>query len=149
LREEKTVKIETKEFTPLYGSTGASGFDIQAYLPEEKPIKLWPGDRVRIPTELKMIIPDGYEVQLRSRSGLAIKHGIVILQGTATIDDDFRGEVGVLLLNVSKEPFTIEHGMRVCQGILAPTTKALFEIVPEITADTERGEGAYGSTGMK
>lgn len=147
MQDKKRIKIETKEFVPEYGSEQAAGFDIKAYIPEEKEIRIGSGEIIRIPTGMKWIIPEGYEVQLRSRSGLSYKHGIVVNQGTATIDSDFRGEIGILLRNVSGKPFYISHGMRLVQGILAPVTRASFEVIPQVKEDTERGSGAYGSTG--
>jgi dUTP pyrophosphatase len=148
LIEKRRLVIETEEFIPTYGSELAAGFDLRAYLPEG-PVTIKPNERLRIPTGIKMVIEPGYEVQLRSRSGLSFKHGLVVNQGNATIDADFRGEVGILLRNVSDTSFEIEHGMRLVQGVLAPVVQAQFTVVDKIKIDTERGEGAYGSTGVK
>lgn len=146
MQDKKRIFIETKEFTPVYGTEESAGFDLKAYLPDGD-VVLTPGETKVVSSGIKMIIPNGYEVQLRSRSGLTLKNGIVVAQGTATIDCDFRDTVGLILHNQSNSPFTITHGMRVCQGILAPVTKALFEEIDEVPSDTERGTGKYGSTG--
>lgn len=146
MQDKKKIFIETKEFIPKYGTEGSSGFDLQAYLPDGEVI-LNPGETKVISTGIKAIIPDHYEVQLRPRSGLAAKHGITLPNTPGTLDFDYRGDWGVILHNLSKEPFTITHGMRICQGVLAPVSKALFEEVEEVSEDTERGSGGFGSTG--
>lgn len=146
MQDKKRIFIETKEFVPEYGSEGAAGFDLKAYLPDGD-VVIKPMQRMLIPTGIKGIIPEGYEVQARPRSGLSVKHGITLINAPGTIDDDYRGEWGVPLINLSTEKFTITHGMRLCQGILSPVSKGLFETIDEVPLNTKRGAGGYGSTG--
>jgi dUTP pyrophosphatase len=146
LRDQKELLIETKEFMPEYGTKQSSGFDLKAFTPNED-IRIGIGEAVTVPSGIKMGIYEGYEVQLRSRSGLTKKHGLIIAQGTATIDEDYVGEVGIILRNEGDKPFYVTHGMRVCQGVYAPTTEAVFKKVDSLNKETERGSGAYGSTG--
>lgn len=131
--------------TPAYATQHAAGMDLRAHLPE--PVTLQPLERKLIPTGLFFEIPEGYEVQIRPRSGLAFKHGITVLNAPGTIDADYRGEIGVLLVNLSNEPFVIENGERVAQMVVAPYTVAGWEETNELT-DTQRGLGGFGSTGQ-
>ena len=131
---------------PAYQTEGAAGADLRAALPEGEPVVLAPGDKAMIPTGLKMAIPEGFEVQVRPRSGLAAKRGVTCLNTPGTIDWDYRGEVHVILINHGKEPFTVERGERIAQMIVAPMVQAQFETVTTLP-DTERGEGGFGSTG--
>ena len=131
---------------PAYATAGAAGLDIRANLTES--IVLKPFERRLIPTGLFLEIPDGYEVQVRPRSGLAFKHGITVLNSPGTIDADYRGEVGVLLINLSQEDFEITHGERVAQIVVAPYVQANW-IASEALSETDRGEGGFGSTGKK
>lgn len=129
---------------PEYATGGAAGADLRADLRGES-ITLAPGQRALIPTGLHMQIPEGFEVQIRARSGLAFKYGIALVNGIGTIDSDYRGEVGVLSINLGTEPFTVAHGERIAQMVIAPVIRARFE-TGEINA-TQRGEGGFGSTG--
>lgn len=131
---------------PRYETAGAAGADIRANLPGLAAVTLAPAERALIPTGLHMEIPEGYEVQVRPRSGLALKHGIALVNSPGTIDSDYRGPVGVILLNTSAEPFTIEHGDRIAQIVVAPVTQGAFEIVDDLSVSA-RGQGGFGSTG--
>ena len=138
------VKLRPTAVLPEYQTAGAAGADIHACIDE--PITLQPLERRMIPTGLSMAIPIGYEVQIRARSGMSIKHGITMVNGIGTIDADYRGEVKVLLINLGAEPFTITPGMRIAQMVIAPYTKAkLIEV--ETVSETVRGAGGFGSTG--
>ncbi|MEL6472691.1 MAG: dUTP diphosphatase [Pseudomonadota bacterium] len=131
---------------PAYETPGSAGLDIRAAVPQDAPVMLAPGMRDMIPTGLSVAIPDGYEIQMRPRSGLAAKHGITCLNSPGTIDSDYRGELKVILINHGSEPFVIRRGERIGQMVLAPVTRlewALVETLPE----TERGSGGFGSTG--
>lgn len=134
-----------EEFLPVYGSLLAAGADLKAFIQEE--ITLLPGDSVLIPTGLKMEIPQGYEIQVRPRSGLALKHQVTVLNTPGTIDADYRGEVGVILINHGKNPFVITRGMRIAQAVLAPVLKAVFVAKEYALSMTSRGEGGFGSSG--
>lgn len=129
---------------PLYATDGAAGLDLRAALDE--PVTLEPLDRALIPTGLYIAIPAGYEVQIRPRSGLALKHGITVLNTPGTIDSDYRGELRVTLINLSREPFTIIPGERICQMILARYEQVEWVEVDELDA-TDRGAGGFGHTG--
>jgi dUTP pyrophosphatase len=130
---------------PAYASTGASGADIRAHL--KQPIVLPPGERVLVPTGLRMAIPEGYEIQVRPRSGLALKHGITVLNTPGTVDADYRGEFGIILINLSKETFLITPGMRIAQLVLSPVVQAQF-LSCDTLEMTERGAGGFGHTGI-
>ena len=130
---------------PSYETPGAAGADLRANL-AGGPITLHPGARALVPTGLHMEIPPGYEVQIRPRSGLALKHGIALVNGPGTIDSDYRGPVGVLLLNTGASPFEVCHGMRIAQMVVAPVLQARFSVVDALE-DTPRGTGGFGSTG--
>jgi dUTP pyrophosphatase len=129
---------------PKYASQGASGADIKAFIVEN--IVLLPGTTALVPTGLRLAIPEGYEIQVRPRSGLALKHSISVLNTPGTIDADYRGELGILLINHGKEPFVITPGMRIAQIVLTPVLQANFCIHAEL-ATTVRGSGGYGHTG--
>lgn len=131
---------------PSYESEFAAGMDIRAALEEE--IKLQPGQRKLIPTGLKMALPDGYEAQIRPRSGLAYRNGITMLNTPGTIDSDYRGEVKVLAVNLGEEPFIINHGDRIAQMVVSPVTQAQVQEVDDLS-ETERADGGFGSTGVK
>lgn len=130
---------------PAYGTPESAGCDLLAAI-TETPIILKPGQRKLIPTGLKMMLPDGYEAQVRPRSGLALKHGVTVLNTPGTIDADYRGEVGVILINLGEEDFTITRGMRIAQMVIAPVIQTEWQEVSELN-DTTRGEGGFGSTG--
>lgn len=141
------IVAENPTLIPLYATVGAAGADVKAHL--EEVMILHPGERALIPTGLKFIIPDGYEIQVRSRSGLAFKSGIIVLNSPGTIDSDYRGELKILLFNTSHEPFEILPGMRIAQIILSPVTKAQFVLKQEALGQTTaRGEGGFGHTGL-
>lgn len=129
---------------PDYATSGAAGADVLAAV--EKPVIIGPGKRVLIPTGFCMALPAGYELQIRPRSGLALKHGIVLPNSPGTIDEDYRGEVGVIVLNASEEHFTVTRGMRIAQAVLAPVVRAVWEEVDDLDT-TARGAGGFGSTG--
>jgi len=131
---------------PSYETSGAAGADIRANLPDRGAVELAPGARALIPTGLRVEIPAGYEVQIRPRSGLALKHGITLPNTPGTIDSDYRGPLGVILMNAGQESFTVAHGDRIAQMIVAPVLQAQFEPV-ESLSDTTRGAGGFGSTG--
>ena len=130
---------------PRYETPGAAGADLRANLADGA-ITLVPGTRALVPTGLHMAIAPGFEVQIRPRSGLALKYGIMLVNAPGTIDSDYRGPIGVILLNAGTEDFVINHGDRIAQMVLAPVSHARFEIV-EALSDTARGAGGFGSTG--
>ena len=140
----KIVKLKDTALLPEYQTQGAAGADIHACIDE--PVVLQPMERRMIPTGLAMAIPEGFEVQVRARSGMSIKHGITMVNGVGTIDADYRGEVGVLLINLSQDAFTIEPGMRIAQMVVAKYEVAEWDSVDTLDT-TERGAGGYGSTG--
>jgi dUTP pyrophosphatase len=141
-----TIKIinNSSNDLPSYETIGSSGMDLRANL--ESPVKLESMKRALIPTGLFIELPLGYEAQVRSRSGLAIKHGITCLNSPGTIDSDYRGEIKIILINLSDESFTIQHGERIAQLIIQPVFKAEWEVV-NILNETKRGEGGFGHTG--
>ena len=130
---------------PEYKTSGAAGADVCAFLSESVVIKS--GEFVMIPTGLSFAIPEGYEIQVRPRSGLAAKNGVTVLNTPGTIDSDYRGEVKVILINHGKDAFTVNNGDRIAQLIVAPVTQGVFEKTDELDS-TERGEGGFGSTGV-
>ncbi len=132
---------------PSYQTAGAAGADLCAAI--DKNIILKPFERYLVPTGLKIALPVGYEAQLRPRSGLALKNGIMLPNTPATIDSDYRGEIKVILINLGQEDFIIEQGMRIAQMVIAPVQQALFNTVDNIQNDTMRGENGFGSTGVK
>ena len=131
---------------PAYATTQSAGLDLRANI--ESPITLHPLERRLVPTGLHIALPDGYEAQVRPRSGLALKHGIIVLNTPGTVDADYRGEIMVLLVNFSNEDFVVRDGERIAQMVIAQYAKATFESV-EVLDETERGEGGYGHTGVK
>ena len=130
---------------PEYATSDSAGLDLLAAISESITIKS--GARAIIPTGLAFALPSGYEAQIRPRSGLAAKNGITVLNTPGTIDADYRGEVKVILINLSDEDFVIERGMRIAQAIFAPVTQANWQLVANLD-ETERGEGGFGSTGI-
>ena len=139
------IKAEKGAVIPHYATEGAAGADISAYL--SAPVTLRPGEYKAIPTGLFMEIPEGYEVQVRPRSGLALKHGITVLNAPGTIDSDYRGEVRVILINHSDVPFVVSNGDRIAQIVVQATPRLDF-VSAEDLSGTERGEGGFGSTGV-
>ena len=133
---------------PTYETAGAAGADLRANFPDRGAVTLAPGARVLVPTGLRLAIPAGYEVQLRPRSGLALKHGITLPNSPGTIDSDYRGPLGVIVLNAGTEAFEITHGMRIAQMVVAPVLQARFDLV-ETLKPTARGAGGFGSTGVE
>ena len=131
---------------PAYATELSAGMDLRANIDES--ITLNPMERRIIPTGLYMALPPGYEAQVRPRSGLALMHGITVLNSPGTIDADYRGEIGVLLVNLSNEPFVIIEGERIAQMVIARHEQGQFDVVDELD-QTERGEGGYGHTGVK
>ena len=131
---------------PAYQSAGAAGFEIRAAVAADKPVTLATGERALIPSGFSIAVPDGFELQVRPRSGLAMRHGVTVLNAPGTVDSDYRGEVMVLLVNLGGEPFRIERGERIAQGILAPVARAEL-VEAETLPDTMRGTGGIGSTG--
>ncbi|MFW8636502.1 dUTP diphosphatase [Cribrihabitans pelagius] len=131
---------------PSYETAGAAGADLRANLPDRGEIRLAPGARALVPTGLRIEIPQGYEVQIRPRSGLALKHGLTLPNTPGTIDSDYRGPLGVILMNAGQESFSITHGARIAQMVVAPVLQACFELA-EGLSETTRGRGGFGSTG--
>ncbi|PVA09343.1 dUTP diphosphatase [Pelagivirga sediminicola] len=131
---------------PVYASSGAAGADLRANFPGGASITLAPGARALVPTGLRLAIPDGYEVQLRPRSGLALRHGVTLANAPGTIDSDYRGPLGVILINLGDAPFEVAHGARIAQMVVAPVQVARFALA-ETLEDTARGAGGFGSTG--
>ncbi|ORE92808.1 dUTP diphosphatase [Aurantimonas sp. 22II-16-19i] len=131
---------------PDYASAGAAGADLRACL--DAPLTLAPGARAMVPTGLAVELPEGFEMQIRPRSGLAAKHGVTVLNAPGTVDADYRGEVKVLLVNLGEETVTIAAGDRIAQAVIAPVTRAEFTLVDGLS-DTMRGAGGFGSTGKR
>lgn len=131
---------------PAYATEGSSGADLRAYI--EEPITLMPGERRLVPTGIFVEIPQGVEAQIRARSGLAIKHGIGLVNGVGTVDSDYRGEWNIPLINWGQKPYTIHSGDRIAQVIFSRYEKADFVSVSQIS-ETERGAGGFGHTGIK
>lgn len=140
------VQIINKSHHPLpsYATLQSAGMDIRANLSE--PVEIKPLERKLIPTGLYIALPDGYEAQMRPRSGLALKHGITLLNAPGTIDADYRGEIGVILANLSNEPFVVNDGERICQMVIASYQQVEWQPV-EVLSETERGAGGFGHTG--
>ena len=131
---------------PAYETTGSAGMDLRAAVAEFEPVVLAPGERKLIPTGLKIALEPGYEAQVRPRSGLALKHGVTCLNSPGTIDSDYRGEVGVILINHGQVAFEIRRGERIAQMVIAPYAQAVMAEV-EALDETARGAGGFGSTG--
>ena len=148
-----TVKIDIRQLShgeglalPAYQSAHAAGLDLLAAVPEDAPMILAPGKYALVPTGLTIALPPGYEAQVRPRSGLAAKHGVTVLNAPGTVDADYRGEIGVLLINHGEAPFPIRRGERIAQLVIATVVRA--ELVPAASlAATDRGSGGFGSTG--
>lgn len=132
---------------PTYETSGAVGADLRANFADGQTVTLDAGARALIPTGLRMAIPNGFEVQIRPRSGLALKHGISMVNAPGTIDSDYRGPVGVILINHADAPFDVTHGMRIAQMVMAPVIQAEFEVVGALD-ETDRGAAGFGSTGV-
>lgn len=131
---------------PAYATSGAAGADLRANFKDRASVVIAPGARALVPTGLIMEIPEGWEVQVRPRSGLALKHGITLPNSPGTIDSDYRGEVGVIVLNAGSDVFTVTHGDRIAQMVVAPVVQAEFALADAVS-ETQRGAGGFGSTG--
>jgi len=142
------IKIvnKSKHLLPEYATPGSAGMDLRANI--DAPITLAPGERKLIPTGIYIALPVGYEAQIRPRSGLALKHGITVCNTPGTIDVDFRGQIGVILINLGQEDFIVNDGERIAQMVIAKYERAEWDVVEELD-ETERGEGGYGHTGIK
>jgi len=140
----KRLRPDSVNPLPAYMTSHSAGMDLYAELTEA--ITLDPGDRVLVPTGIAIELPDGYEAQIRPRSGLAIRHGISLVNSPGTIDTDYRGEIGVIVINHGREPFVLRGGERIAQIVFAPFARAVLEEVDELTG-TSRGEGGFGHTG--
>jgi dUTP pyrophosphatase len=140
----KRLRIGSTNPLPGYMTLHAAGMDLYAELDEELVLK--PGMRALVPTGIAIALPDGYEAQIRPRSGLALKHGIALVNAPGTIDPDYRGEIGVIMINHGNDPFTIKSGERIAQMVFAPFRRGHLEEVEEL-AGTARGEGGFGHTG--
>ena len=147
---DKTMKVQiinkSKHSLPQYATSSSAGMDLRANL--DNPIVLKPLQRCLVPTGLYIALPEGFEAQIRPRSGLALKKGITLLNTPGTIDDDYRGEIGVIVINLSAEDFIIEDGERIAQMVIARYEQAEWQEV-EVLEDTERGAGGFGHTGVK
>ena len=148
-----TVEIHIKQLDhgkdlslPGYATTHSAGMDLMAAIDQDIVIKK--GERKLIPTGIAIALPDGYEAQIRPRSGLALKNGVTVLNTPGTIDADYRGEIGIILINLGDEDFTVSRGMRVAQMIIASYVQGKFTLVEDLSS-TARGEGGFGSTGVK
>lgn len=144
--DKVTVKIINRSGhdVPAYSTESSAGMDVRACLQE--PVTLQPLQRALIPTGLRIALPQGYECQIRPRSGLALKHGISLVNTPGTIDADYRGEIGVIVINLSNEPFTINNGERICQMVITRYSHTTWAVVDTLD-ETERGEGGFGHTG--
>ena len=144
----RVYKMRADAVVPRYETSGAAGMDLAACLDTMMTIE--PGGTARVPTGLRIALPPGYEGQVRPRSGLAARRGVTVLNSPGTIDEDYRGEVQVILINHGPEPFMIENGDRIAQLVVAPVTRVTTETVaqPEGLGGTERGDGGFGSTGV-
>ena len=132
---------------PSYETSEAAGMDLRAAVPEDAPLTLKPGARKLVPTGFAMAIPPGFEAQIRPRSGLALKHGLSLVNAPGTIDSDYRGEIKIILINQGDEDFEISRGMRIAQMVIAPVLRVAVEPVTSLD-DTARGAGGFGSTGV-
>ena len=141
-------KIINRSSNPLphYASPAAAGMDLRANL--SAPLVLNPLERALVPTGLFIELPDGYEAQIRSRSGLAVNQGVIVLNSPGTVDSDYRGEIKVILVNLSNQPFTIQHGDRIAQMVVARHESVAWEVVEEL-ADSKRQTGGFGSSGLR
>lgn len=144
--EEIVVRVTAEGEPPEYETAGAAGMDLRAKL--DGPVKLEPGKRALIPTGLRIELPEGYEAQVRARSGLAAKYGIGLVNGIGTIDSDYRGEIKICLVNLGEELFTVNDGDRVAQLVIAKYVRADIRVTKSLSG-TERGEGGFGHTGIE
>ena len=144
----RVYKMRADAVIPRYATSGAAGLDLAACLTTS--ITLEPGGTARVPTGLQIALPPGHEAQVRPRSGLAARHSVTVLNAPGTIDEDYRGEVQVLLINHGPDSFTISHGERIAQLVIAPVTQVEIELINDEAAlgGTERGDGGFGSTGV-
>jgi dUTP pyrophosphatase len=147
------VKVEVRQLPhgeglplPAYQSAHAAGLDLLAAVPEATPMTIAPGQYALVPTGLSIALPSGYEAQVRPRSGLALKHGVTVLNAPGTVDADYRGEVSVLLINHGDAPFKVQRGERIAQMVIAPVVQVELVAAVSLSA-TDRGSGGYGSTG--
>lgn len=140
-------KLDNRAIIPEYKTSGSAGFDLNVLLDTEEYI-LKKGEIKLFKTGLAMSLPDGYEAQIRSRSGLSLKNGVIVLNSPGTVDSDYRGEIGIILMNCGNEDYKVEHLSRIAQMVIAKYEKADIEVVEELD-NTERGEGGFGSTGTK
>ncbi|MEL7253374.1 MAG: dUTP diphosphatase [Pseudomonadota bacterium] len=155
MKQRDTVTVEcfwdegadTSLGLPRYETAGAAGADLRANFADRGAVSVAPGARALVPTGLRVGVPEGYEMQLRPRSGLALKHGITLPNTPGTIDSDYRGPLGVIVMNAGTEAFEITHGMRIAQMIVAPVVQARFAEVG-VLSQTRRGAGGFGSTGV-
>ena len=138
------VKVHPKAQLPFYATDGAAGMDLTNVLDE--PLTLKPHERVKVPTGLIMVLPEGYEGQVRPRSGLSAKHGITLTNCVGTVDSDYRGEMCCLMINLGNEPYSIQPGERIAQLVISPVVQVGIEFVEKIP-ETKRGSGGFGSTG--
>lgn len=147
IAEIRVVRLPHADGLPLpeYATAGAAGMDLLAAV--EAPLVVAPGARALVPTGLLVAVPGGHELQIRPRSGLALRHGLVLPNSPGTIDEDYRGELQVIVMNLGGAAFTVERGMRIAQAVLAPVTRAAFREVATLDG-TERGAGGFGSTGL-
>ena len=145
--DEPVVRILAEEgaAVPEYKSSGAAGADLRAFIPA--PLEIAPGARTAVPTGLRIELPEGYEAQVRPRSGLALEKGVTCLNSPGTVDSDYRGEVKVILANLGREPVVVSPGDRIAQLVVAPVSRARF-VPAEGLGGTERGSGGFGSTGL-
>lgn len=140
-------RLRSNAQLPVYATDGAAGLDLACAFEDAQPRTLRPGEIVKVPTGLRVALPAGHEGQVRPRSGLAAKHGVTVLNAPGTIDEDYRGELMVLLVNHGREPLELADGMRIAQLIVAPVARVGVVQATVLTEDTARGEGGFGSTG--
>ena len=147
VRITRDPEADTTLPLPSYETAGAAGADLRANFPDRSDLTLAPGERALIPTGLRVEIPPGFEMQIRPRSGLALKHGLSLPNTPGTIDSDYRGPLGVIVINLGTEAVTLRHGDRIAQAVVAPVVQARFELAETLT-ETARGQGGFGSTGQ-
>jgi dUTP pyrophosphatase len=140
-------RLRSNAQLPAYATDGAAGLDLACAFEDAQPRTLLPGEIAKVPTGLRIALPAGHEGQVRPRSGLAAKHGVTVLNAPGTIDEDYRGELMVLLVHHGREPLVLEDGMRIAQLVVAPVTRVEVLLGTVATHDTARGEGGFGSTG--
>ena len=147
IAEIRVVRLAHASGLPLpsYATAGAAGLDLLAAV--EEPLVIAPGERALVPTGLLVAVPAGHELQVRPRSGLALRHGLILPNSPGTIDEDYRGELQVIVMNLGPAPFTVERGARIAQAVLAPVTRAAFREVDALD-ETARGRAGFGSTGI-